>query len=317
MGKSRRLVRLRLFKRGNIRCPICLTEFTRHAVKKGKTVTLEHVPPRSLSPNSRGRCLTCRKCNEGAGRGIDQIAYELEKDPKTTVEIKGVPHTGRIEFCEDNHLRIMATTSLRVPLEDLRRLGNNDFKVRMTAPNERIGSISWLKSAYLNLFCLLGVHGYRYAESSVGSLVRRQILNPKEVIISNFKGAASDDWALEDGIFMHIDDPKLWVVKMGDKGVFLPRTDDDLLYRNLGEFKENYRFEFRNGYYWKQVKFGENIVGSFVVDDWTALDKVTKGDPFGFYARVRLKDKERHFAIADYGSDFLTVLLLKPESVGA
>ena len=95
MGKSRRLVRLRLFKRGNTRCPLCLTEFTREEVSRGKVATLEHVPPRSLSTSSRARCLTCKKCNEGAGRGIDQAAYELANDPKAIVEIRGSSTHGK------------------------------------------------------------------------------------------------------------------------------------------------------------------------------------------------------------------------------
>ena len=187
----------------------------------------------------------------------------------------------------------------------------------MTIPSLRYGSISWLKSAYLSLFCLLDVHGYRYAESSIGSLIREQILSPKRMIIKKFCGSASEDWALEDGIFMHIDEPKLWVVKMGDSAVFLPRTGDDLFYQNISEMKEDYRFEFQNGYYWKMVKFGENIVGSFEVTDWTELEKVAGREPFGFYASVRMRDRRRHFAIADYGKDFLTVLLLNPKSIGA
>ena len=317
MRKSRKAARIRLYERGNNKCPICLKEFTREGVENGKMATLEHVPPKSLSVSSRWLCLTCSSCNQGAGEKIDRIAYELMKPPKATVSIKGVLHAGTIEIEEDNHVKVTATSALRIPMAELYGLTSDDFKMKVSFPNEHYGKVSWLKSGYLTLFSLLGSHGYRYAEGSVGTIIREQIMNPGERIIEKCIGNASDDWALEDGIFMHIDQPKLWVVKMGEVGVFLPRTGDDSLYRGIGQLKENFRFDFRNGYYWRVVRFGENIVGSFVVDDRSALDEKTGGDPFGCYARVKHKGKERHFVVADHGSDFLTVLLLNPESIGA
>ena len=40
--------RLKLFDRGNTRCPICLMPFKRDAVEEGLYVTLEHAPPIDL-----------------------------------------------------------------------------------------------------------------------------------------------------------------------------------------------------------------------------------------------------------------------------
>ena len=80
MGKKtaeKRRKRLKFFDLGNTRCPICLRSFTRDAAEKGQTVTLEHVPPETLGGSVK--CLTCKPCNNSAGRKLDRAAERMNR----------------------------------------------------------------------------------------------------------------------------------------------------------------------------------------------------------------------------------------------
>ena len=70
--KTGRNKRIQLYDRGNRACPLCMAGFTRDQASAGRSVTLEHVPPKSLG--GQARCLTCRPCNARAGDTIDQVA---------------------------------------------------------------------------------------------------------------------------------------------------------------------------------------------------------------------------------------------------
>ena len=61
-----------LYSRSNAVYPTCLASFTRVAKSPGRTVTLQHVPPKPLG--GLARYLTCRRCNVGTGRDINQAA---------------------------------------------------------------------------------------------------------------------------------------------------------------------------------------------------------------------------------------------------
>ena len=50
MSLSNREQRLRLYRAGNSRCPICLAAFTEPEVERGEAVTLEHVPATVVRP---------------------------------------------------------------------------------------------------------------------------------------------------------------------------------------------------------------------------------------------------------------------------
>ena len=69
--------RLRLHEKGNDRCPICLTAFTREDVERGEKARIEHVPPKSFRIGSVAMCLTCVDCNHGASEAERAVAEEL------------------------------------------------------------------------------------------------------------------------------------------------------------------------------------------------------------------------------------------------
>ena len=83
--------RIRLFKRGNDRCPICLTAFTEQDVEHGSTVNLEHVPAEVLvqessirddsdPPRAVAMCLTCKPCNSRTGRVEQAVADAIHAE---------------------------------------------------------------------------------------------------------------------------------------------------------------------------------------------------------------------------------------------
>ena len=311
MRKSGKRARARLFDLGNDRCPICLSPFTIEEVERGEKVTLEHVPPKSLGPNSRWICLTCADCNQGAGKEIDQIAYKLANAPKVRVDIKGVPHRGELAEPDADGTIPIRMSNLRLSPNVVRNLRHSDFKVHIKIPNEHYAAVSWLKSAYLALFSLLGRHGYRYAEGSVGSLVREQIANPSKQIIGKFLGEVPEDLESGDGVFMHTGEPKLWIVRLGKVIVFLPRTGD-VSFAGLSQDGGSLEFHEDDLCYWRLRRFGEGPVDSVemnktTLDSFHFLYKITE-DPFGRIVRVTSRGKKRHFVVADHGTDFLTFL---------
>ena len=83
--------RLRLFTRGNNKCPICLAPFSKQEVELGRVVTLEHVPPRSFGLGGVGMCLTCQRCNNSASRAEQVAATVIKGREKVRVDVPGLP----------------------------------------------------------------------------------------------------------------------------------------------------------------------------------------------------------------------------------
>ena len=92
MSASLRKQRLALFDRGNDKCPICLTPFTKRDVELGKA-TLEHVPPKAFKAfgvDSIAICLTCEACNNSAGRVEQATAAAHQDEQKLQIAIPGL-----------------------------------------------------------------------------------------------------------------------------------------------------------------------------------------------------------------------------------
>ena len=62
----------------------------------------------------------------------------------------------------------------------------NRFEMSFSRPQSRYTNVSWLKSAYLSVFSLLGTCGYIFAESSAIRRVREQILKPESDVICDY-----------------------------------------------------------------------------------------------------------------------------------
>ena len=150
--------RLRLFGLGNDRCPICLRPFTKQAVEEGKTVTLEHVPPRSFNVRAIAMCLTCADCNHSAGRS-EQVAVEAAHDEvKVRLDVAGLPpFTAHVAVTADERLSLRVLSRSDVPpgaFDEALREGRT-LSMKGLAPTAQYVNVPWLKAAYLSVFSLL------------------------------------------------------------------------------------------------------------------------------------------------------------------
>ena len=222
-------------------------------VEYGKKVTLEHAPPKALG--GKVVCLTCEDCNNGASR-IDHAAKMVQKARDDHVSGRGT----RVEFDffgagiasgylrpkDDEMVARLAKQPVPTSINQLRgsvmklpRLPfgpglpgldpNKGVRFRIKQPKSHHVAVSWLRSAYLLVFSLLGRQGYRYAQSPALQPIREQIMNPDE---ERIKGALG---GVVSGVDFPVDpvvDPVIllsaghelscWAVKMGDESVLLP-----------------------------------------------------------------------------------------------
>lgn len=245
--RTDRKLRLKLFRHGNTQCPICLTPFTSMQVEFGKKVTLEHAPPEALG--GKVACLTCSDCNNGASR-LDHAAKMAQKarddhvfgrGTRVEVDFFGAGITSGYLRPKDDEMaarlaRQPVPTSIRqlrggvMQLRRLPPLGagldeKKGIRFRIKRPNSHHVAVSWLRSAYLLVFSLLGREGYRYAQSPALQPVREQIMNPDEVRIKgSLSGEVSGvDFPVDPVILLNPGhELPCWAVKMGDKSVILP-----------------------------------------------------------------------------------------------
>ncbi len=235
--KSGKKIRSRFYAAGNIKCPICLAPFTETEVEAGETVTLEHVPPKALG--GKPLCLTCTKCNSNAGYGVDQAATMLTREPKATIEIMGKLETIYLAGADSSGL-LGTVTSPRHRPEQLREWLKTkpSMTLTVTTPKQEYAAVSWLKSAYLSVFSLLGsTAGYQYVESKGLKIVRQQILDPHSPVIRSFWLRCPES-PLDEGITLVRDPFLCWCVKIKDSIVLLPRGGDDSFYDSVGALIE-------------------------------------------------------------------------------
>ena len=276
--------RLRLFDLGNTQCPICMTPFTRDAVESGIDVTLEHVPPKTVGGSVR--CLTCTDCNQSAGRSLDQAAAMRNKaiedrlagrGIKVQVDVCGTKHT--TYFSPDGIKKINIDTQFaRNPnvkrflhkmsgqkvlfLAEMTRGSvwdvNKGISLSIKQPPTNRIAVSWLRSAYLLVFSLLGLAGYRYAESESIRPIREQIRNPDNDIVPSLLCDVSRMKVPKDLIMVNNwQRPFCWVVKLGDMGVLLPHGGGAEHYRAVLTMPDQITPKGVIG--WTPVKFGSNF----------------------------------------------------------
>ena len=187
--KPRRSKRLEFFRLGNTHCPICLVPFTEESVKSGRGVTLEHAPPKTLGGHAT--CLTCGNCNQRASATSDQAAKRSKGPPRLQFDINGAKRETR--FWQDGippsempyrfgsspaaqeakrELDGQTIVAVTAPLQFDQPATINEIFASLMTPNPRHVEISYLRSAYLLVFSLLGRSGYVWARSDATRLVR-------------------------------------------------------------------------------------------------------------------------------------------------
>ena len=236
--KTGRRKRLSLYDRGNTDCPICLTKFTRDQVFSGKTVTLEHVK----ALGGQARCLTCRNCNDRAGRGIDRIAGEYASSLArnrfgVTVDILGKRDTFMLSL-DGKELTPAFAGFSKQDWRDLENSESPEFIMSVKVADPRARAASSLKAAYLAVFSLLGQPGgYSYIRSDALGLLRQQIMDPfQDGDIGKFVMKAPDDVSLKD--IMLVSKPlPCWLLKIADHIVFLPLNGNNWICHPLEELR--------------------------------------------------------------------------------
>ena len=310
-SRSTKEIRRTLFEDGNAKCPICLEAFTEAEAIEGQTVTLEHVPPKALG--GKPMCLTCTKCNVGAGQGVDQAATLLTRSPKATIEILGRLET--VYLTDDLAGSLLGkVTSPRHRPEELREWLKTKptLTLTLTSPKPEYAAVSWLKSAYLSVFSLLGsTAGYRYAESKSIETVRRKILDPYSNVIRTFSFRCPES-SLDEGITLMRTPLLCWSVKMRDCLVVLPRGGDDSFYESLEALREQVgtgSIEFTGSPTWYLLRFGFLPTASFQLKDPADFSAKHKLDTlFGKQMRIASPEVAGSGVCTDHQEQHVTVL---------
>ena len=309
--------RLRLFDLGNTQCPICMTQFSREAVENGQDVTLEHVPPRAIGGPER--CLTCANCNQSAGKTLDQAAAMRNKairDMKTgrgmkvEIDVCGTKHTSYLSpdgikksdldtrlarnpnvasflnRMEQSGQRTLLLAELtRGPIWDV----SKGIKLSSTEPSGHRIAVSWLRSAYLLVFSLLGSSGYRYAESDAIRPIRDQIMNPHlETVPSLLCDVSRHNLPNDLIVINNWQPPYCWIVKIGSLGVLLPHGGTAEHYSDVQNLPDKIIPKGATG--WFPVKFGASQSFELTLRE----DTVHVGrDLFGQEITIAHRDYER------------------------
>ena len=272
---------------------------------------MEHVPPHAFG--GKAMCLTCTRCNVGAGQGVDQAAVLLTRPHKATVEIMGKEET--IHLSDDPTSGSLGTiTSSRHRPEDFREWIRTKPTMTLTVrtPKPEYAAVSWLKSAYLSVVSLLGpTAGYRYAESKSLEVVRRQILQPRSNLIPSYSFRCPDS-PLDAGITLARSPLLCWSVKMRDCVVVLPRGGDDSFYGSVKALRTRVgtgSFQVTGRPTWNLLKFGFLPTASFSLKD--PADFRTKhklNTLFGASMRIATPDFAGSGVCADHQGRYVTVL---------
>lgn len=322
--------RLRLFNHGNTRCPICLTQFTKCAVEKGLDVTLEHVPPKTLGGSVR--CLTCVECNRSAGRSLDQAAamrnsaikdLQAGRGAKVELDVCGTKHTtyfstdgitkdsraGRLANSPNakrlltelsGHKLLLLAELKRGPVWDV----SKGITITIKRPPENHVAVSWLRSAYLLVFSLLGPAGYQYAESDSIRPIREQIMKPDDEIVPYLLCDVSHLQVPQELIIMNNwQQPFCWIVKIGSMGVLLPHGGTTEHYKEVVEMPDQIKPLGLRG--WKPTTFGTSFSCELSLrKDSDHADK----DLFGQVFKVSHDESERQCIVVNQQGLLCTIM---------
>ena len=311
-GHLRRL-RLRLFDRGNTKCPICLMSFARSAVEAGRKVTLEHAPPKAMG--GQVVCLTCSRCNN-SGSLLDRAAtrerkaiddYVSGRGKEIEVNFFGVKRSGFLRPEEGNPIKFPIPTKvgqLRGTMELKSLPGgsaldvNKGLGIKVKRPESRHVTVSLLRSAYLLVFSLLGTYGYRYAESEAICRVREQIMSPDKKILEIRVGIVS---GLDEGLllisFQYGHKPFFWSVKIDNRAVLLPCGGPIEQLRSLAQVADNTDIKKESFGHWVPAQFGNGVT---VVSTIQGGDEILDGELIGTRGENTMEGKTCKWVMVDH-----------------
>ena len=116
-----------------------------------------------------------------------------------------------------------------------------EVSVSLKMPNTRHVELSYLRSAYLLVFSLLGRSGYEYAQSEAVRPIRKQIMNPDDECGPSLVRAFPSEKPLGNMTTLRNNErPFFWSVRFDDGAcVFLPYGGSENHYRQVAELPEN------------------------------------------------------------------------------
>jgi hypothetical protein len=229
-------------------CPICLRHF-----EKLNDLHREHVPPESIG--GKVLCLTCEKCNCGAGHSIDAQVHK-ESRSRSFIAIEGQERPAKINVGDlavnIDVTRTKDTMKIRVlgdkanspkTIEGLRSILPGMIQSKSSIRlSDRISysrssaDIGYLKSAYLAAFAKFG---YSYILRPALDRVRLQIQDPTRVVLKTVRVYVGESDAYEEAFFWVRAPISCLAARIRDSVVCLPLPNgDDLFYETLGEMRK-------------------------------------------------------------------------------
>lgn len=246
-------------------CPLCAEPdetgknfrvqlFQRSAVAAG-LLTAEHVLPESF--DGKELLLTCAPCNHTAGAKLDAHARRRENPSEAfagrtrkpvRVRLAAGGHNIAASFSKEGEtfkLKVLPEKKGGKPGSEERFrdvLGgpedsNRDVTISFHADRHAAhhARVSWLRSAYLVMFAVLG---YRYIFSPGLAIVRRQIREPETEHIPTFLCDLPGDHPWSEKLILRVREPKWqqgWAVKIGRYMTLLPKPGDTSFYDRIAE----------------------------------------------------------------------------------
>ena len=227
-------------------CPLCTNGYGRDALDD-KTLTLEHAPPESLG--GRPVCLTCKPCNNDAGRGVDAHMKRRDNvhrmmagtmdDFRPIIANVGAASVHANFYNGPGGILLFGVPRANPPASnetlqaELARAieATQNFRFGVTAHRDEfdnwLATIGWLRSAYLIAFA---VFGYAYIFQNRLRAVRDQLAAPEAKIIHTFSIYLPQENLATNQCFI-VDEPaplRSLAVRMGRQVVLLPFVTDGL-----------------------------------------------------------------------------------------
>ena len=151
---------------------------------------------------------------------------------------------------------------------------NKGIRFRIRQPNPHKVAVSWLRSAYLLLFSLLGREGYRFAKSAALTPIREQILDPDHVTIRGcLNGSMSGlDFPVDPVIMLnHARASPFWAVKMGERVVCLPCGGPIERFHEITQEPISLSVRADDAAFWSSAQFRNECVLGWHLDAETDL----------------------------------------------
>ena len=229
---------------GSYVCPECDVPYPRSAVDT-KELSVEHVPPHGVG--GKELLLTCRSCNNRAGKDadVDAINRELVAEAKRSGPEEPMPvlwhHEGyRIAasiVTVDGKMQLKMVEKATDPkaIEALRKGGLIPAGTSLSVEFHRhrfddmAANASWFRAGFL---ALTAVCGYRFSCNPAIEIVKSQIRQPDKAVIYCFTTILPPEYIVEfkDWSILDMNNPRCTAVVFGKYAMLYPNADDMTFY---------------------------------------------------------------------------------------